>query len=58
MEHKDYKNLFDDLQNQIEELHSLKDKIRDIDPNDAECKNISKRIWDLILRQAEVVKHL
>jgi len=58
MEHDYYKKQFDDLQEQIEELHILKDKIKDIDPKDAECKNIHKRIWDLILLQAEAVKHL
>ena len=58
MERKEYQKLFEDLQCQIDDLHLTRQKIRDIDPSDPECKNIGKRIWGLILQQAEVVKHL
>lgn len=51
-------NKFNDLQQDIKKLQKMKQYIIKINPKDKKVGNIHNKIWRLIFKQAEVLKHI
>ena len=51
-------NKFNDLQQDIKKLQKMKQDIIKINPKDKKVGNIHNKIWRLIFKQAEVLKHI
>lgn len=58
MNHQDYIDKFNILQQDIKKLQKMKQEIIKINPKDKKVENIHNKIWRLIFKQAEVLKYV